>query len=115
MRGGKPVPYKGLLDEAIDLAEYKPGKVLMVDRGIDKGFNKVEGRDVDYATLRAQHMDAQVPCEWMESSEPSYILYTSGTDSPTPGRTPPTGPGQRPVTLEDGIATPGRSRQRRTL
>ena len=24
-------------------------------------------------------MDAQVPCEWMESSEPSYILYTSGT------------------------------------
>ena len=51
----------------------------MVDRGLDKGFNKVEGRDVDYATLRAQFMDAQVPCEWMESSEPSYILYTSGT------------------------------------
>ncbi len=79
MRGGKPVPYKDLLDEAIDLAEYKPAKVLMVDRGIDKGFNKVAGRDVDYATLRAQVMDAQVPCEWMESSEPSYILYTSGT------------------------------------
>ena len=51
----------------------------MVDRGLDKGFNKVAGRDVDYATLREQHMDAQVPCEWMESSEPSYILYTSGT------------------------------------
>ena len=79
MRGGKPVPYKDLLDEAIDLAEYKPAKVLMVDRGIDKEFNKVEGRDVDFATLRAQVMDAQVPCEWMESSEPSYILYTSGT------------------------------------
>ena len=80
MRGGKAVPYKHLLDEAIDLAEHKPGKVLMVDRGLDKEFNKVvAGRDVDYATLRAQHMDAQVPCEWMESSEPSYILYTSGT------------------------------------
>ncbi len=26
-----------------------------------------------------QHMNADVPCEWMESSEPSYILYTSGT------------------------------------
>jgi propionyl-CoA synthetase len=24
-------------------------------------------------------MDADVPCEWLESSEPSYILYTSGT------------------------------------
>ncbi|MEW6514506.1 MAG: propionate--CoA ligase [Pseudomonadota bacterium] len=79
MRGGKSVPYKHLLDEAINLATSKPEKVLMVDRGLDKGFNKVAGRDVDYATLRAQHMNAEVPCEWMESSEPSYILYTSGT------------------------------------
>jgi len=79
MRGGKAVPYKHLLDEAIKLAESKPEKVLMIDRGLDKEFAKVEGRDVDYATLRAEHMDADVPCEWLESSEPSYILYTSGT------------------------------------
>ncbi|MCE1183056.1 MAG: propionate--CoA ligase [Rhodocyclales bacterium] len=79
MRGGKAVPYKHLLDEAIELAEHKPAKVLMVDRGLDKEFNKVEGRDADYATLREQFMDAQVECEWLESSEPSYILYTSGT------------------------------------
>ncbi len=79
MRGGKAVPYKHLLDEAIELAEHKPAKVLMVDRGLDKNFNKVAGRDVDYATERAKFMDAKVPCEWLESSEPSYILYTSGT------------------------------------
>ncbi len=79
MRGGRAVPYKHLLDEAINLSAAKPEKVLMVDRGIDKGFNKVAGRDVDYAELRAQHMDAEVPCVWLESSEPSYILYTSGT------------------------------------
>ncbi len=79
MRGGKAVPYKHLLDEAIELSENKPAKVLMVDRGLDKEFNKVAGRDVDYATERAKFMDAQVPCEWLESSEPSYILYTSGT------------------------------------
>ena len=79
MRGGKAVPYKHLLDEACKLAEFPPSKVLMIDRGLDKGFPKVEGRDVDYASLRAQHMNADVPCEWMESSEPSYILYTSGT------------------------------------
>ena len=24
-------------------------------------------------------MDAQVPCTWLESNDPSYILYTSGT------------------------------------
>ncbi|MBS1159958.1 MAG: propionyl-CoA synthetase [Proteobacteria bacterium] len=79
MRGGKAVPYKHLLDEAIELAEHKPAKVLMIDRGLDKEFNKVAGRDVDYATLREQFLDAQVPVEWLESSEPSYILYTSGT------------------------------------
>jgi propionyl-CoA synthetase len=79
MRNGKPVPYKHLLDEAINLAEHKPAKVLMIDRGLDKDYPKVAGRDADYATLRSQHMDADVPCEWMESSEPSYILYTSGT------------------------------------
>ncbi len=79
MRGGKAVPYQHLLDDAINQAEHKPGKVLMVDRGLDKAFNKVEGRDVDYAALRAQLMDAQVPVTWVESSDPSYILYTSGT------------------------------------
>ncbi|MBN9423421.1 MAG: propionate--CoA ligase [Candidatus Accumulibacter sp. 66-26] len=79
MRGGKAVPYKHLLDEAIDLATKKPAKVLMIDRGLDKSFNKVEGRDVDYAALRAQFMGAEVPVTWLESNEPSYILYTSGT------------------------------------
>ncbi len=79
MRGGKAVPYKHLLDEAINLAAHKPAKVLMIDRKLDPEFNRVEGRDADYATLRAQHMEAWVPCEWLESSEPSYILYTSGT------------------------------------
>jgi propionyl-CoA synthetase len=79
MRAGKAVPYKNLLDEACKQAEFPPAKVLMVDRGLDAGWPRVEGRDVDYATLRAQHMNAEVPCEWMESSEPSYILYTSGT------------------------------------
>ena len=53
--------------------------MLIVDRGLDKGFPKVEGRDVDYATLREKHKDASVPVAWLESSEPSYILYTSGT------------------------------------
>jgi propionyl-CoA synthetase len=79
MRGGKAVPYKHLLDEACKIAQFPPQKVLMVDRGLDKNFARVEGRDLDYATLRAQHMNAEVPCVWLESSEPSYILYTSGT------------------------------------
>ena len=79
IRGGKAVPYKHLLDDAIKLSQFPPVKVLMVDRGLDKEWERVEGRDVDYASLRAKHLDAQVPCVWLESSEPSYILYTSGT------------------------------------
>ncbi|MBA2411916.1 MAG: propionate--CoA ligase [Burkholderiaceae bacterium] len=77
-RAGKPVPYKLLLDEAIELAKFPPSKVLLVDRKLAE-MKRVPGRDVDYATLRAQHMNDEVPCEWLESSEPSYILYTSGT------------------------------------
>ncbi|WP_284620031.1 propionate--CoA ligase [Aquabacterium humicola] len=77
-RGGKVVAYKPLLDEAIRLAQHKPSKVLMVDRGLSP-FERVAGRDLDYATLREQHLDAQVPCTWIESTQPSYTLYTSGT------------------------------------
>ncbi len=33
MRGGKVVPYKNLVDEAIRLSESPPAKVLMVNRG----------------------------------------------------------------------------------
>ena len=77
-RSGKSVPYKGLLDEAIQLAAHKPAKVLMIDRGL-AAFTPVAGRDEDYAALRAKHMDAQVPCTWVDSTHPSYTLYTSGT------------------------------------
>ena len=77
-RAGKVVPYKGLLDEAIRLSKSPPAKVLLVDRGLAP-MARTAGRDVDYAELRAAHMNDEVPCEWMESSEPSYILYTSGT------------------------------------
>ena len=79
MRAGKVVQYKPLLDEAIRLAESKPEKVLLVNRGLDAGMNRVAGRDVDWTELRARHEGAQVPVVWLESSEPSYILYTSGT------------------------------------
>ena len=79
MRGGKAVPYKHLVDEAMRLAKHPPAKVLIVDRGLDRAMPRTAGRDVDYAEARARHLDASVPCAWLESSAPSYILYTSGT------------------------------------
>ena len=77
-RAGKRIAYKPLLDEAMRLAAHKPATVLLVDRGMAP-MDMVAGRDVDYASLRAQHMDARVPVTWLESNEMSYILYTSGT------------------------------------
>jgi propionyl-CoA synthetase len=78
-RMGKVVRYKPLVDESIALAKHPPRKVLIFDRGLDRDMPRVPGRDVDWKELAGQHRGASVPCEWLESSEPSYILYTSGT------------------------------------
>ncbi|MBC7726941.1 MAG: propionate--CoA ligase [Microbacteriaceae bacterium] len=77
-RGGKVVAYKPLLDAAIEMASHQPARVLMVDRGLAE-FKRVAGRDVDYAALRREVQGQVVPCVWLESNEPSYTLYTSGT------------------------------------
>jgi propionyl-CoA synthetase len=78
-RMGKPVLYKALVDEALRLAKHPPGKVLLFSRGIDPEMPVVQGRDVDWKSLAEKHRGAEVACAWLESSEPSYVLYTSGT------------------------------------
>ena len=78
-RMGKVVPYKPLVDESIRKSKYPPAKVLILRRGLDPSMPSIPERDVDWATLAKQHEGAKVPCVWLESSEPSYILYTSGT------------------------------------
>jgi propionyl-CoA synthetase len=79
MRGGRPIPYKHLVDEAIRLSQHPPANVIIVNRGIDSKLEQLSGRDLDYETLRGQHVGSNVPVTWLESSAPSYILYTSGT------------------------------------
>ncbi|MCZ6532163.1 MAG: propionate--CoA ligase, partial [SAR324 cluster bacterium] len=79
MRGGKPYAYKPLVDKSIELAQHPPQYVLLVNRGLDKELNIVQGRDLDLLSLVAEKKDVQVDVEWVESSHPSYILYTSGT------------------------------------
>jgi len=79
MRNGKPVPYKHLVDEACQLAKFPPRHVLIANRGLDQAMPLTAGRDLDFASLCAEYADADVPVTWVESNEPSYILYTSGT------------------------------------
>ena len=79
MRNGKPVPYKPLVDQAIELSKSPPEKVLLINRGLDPELNWVDGRDLDLPALAAAGDGAAVEPVWVESSDPSYILYTSGT------------------------------------
>ena len=78
-RGGKVIPFKPLVDEALGQAQHPPAHVLVVSRGLVGEVPMQDGRDLDYAQLRRDHEGAQVPVQWLESNEPSYILYTSGT------------------------------------
>ena len=78
-RMGKVIPLKPLTDEAIRLAAHRPERVLLINRGLAPGLEMTPGRDLDYAELARSHANASVPVTWLESSEPSYVLYTSGT------------------------------------
>ena len=79
MRMGKTIALKPLVDEAIRLSASPPAHVVIVDRGLDPSMTRVPGRDLDYAAERDRFQGAKVPITWLESNEPSYILYTSGT------------------------------------
>ena len=79
LRAGREIHYKPLVDEALRLAAFPPAKVIVIDRKIDTAMSRVAGRDLAYATVAAAQEGVSVPCVWLESSEPSYILYTSGT------------------------------------
>jgi propionyl-CoA synthetase len=78
-RMGKTVLYKSLVDESLKLAKHPPRRVLIYRRGLDANMPVMASRDVDWATLATKFSNASVPCAWLESNEPSYILYTSGT------------------------------------
>jgi propionyl-CoA synthetase len=77
-RAGKVIDYTPLVDEALSRAEYKVPQVLLIDRQLAPERLQASYL-VAYEPLREQFFDAHVPCEWLESNEPSYVLYTSGT------------------------------------
>jgi propionyl-CoA synthetase len=91
MRAGRAIPYQTMFNEAIRLAKSPPQRVIVLNRGLDANLRLTADRDVDYASLRAEHLGDQVPVAWLESNEPSYILYTSGTTGQPKGAQRDTG------------------------
>ena len=77
-RAGRVVAYKPLLDEALQISAHKPQAVILVNRDLAP-MDLLAGRDHLWADLRSKFMHAKVPCTWLQATDPSYILYTSGT------------------------------------
>jgi propionyl-CoA synthetase len=70
------IPYKPLLDQAIEVARHKVPKCLILQRPMEKA-SMVAGRDVDW--LEANAGSSPVECVTVAATDPLYILYTSGT------------------------------------
>ncbi len=70
------ISYKPLLDEAIELSDYKPEKCIILQRP-QKEASMIEGRDLDWVALMENVEPAD--CVPVAATDPLYILYTSGT------------------------------------
>lgn len=70
------IPYKPLLDDAMSLAEYQPSACVIFQRE-QLTATLQPGRDLDWCELVSQAQPA--PCTSVKSTDPLYILYTSGT------------------------------------
>jgi len=78
---GRVVPYKPLLDHAIDMAQVKPEYSFVLQRDQHHAALRYEHGDVDLAkAVEVERVNGtQVACEPVAATDPLYILYTSGT------------------------------------
>ena len=72
---GRTIQYKPLLDEAIKLAKIKPKKCIIFQR--ENNFVELGANDISWSEFIKNSKEAD--CEPINSNDPAYILYTSGT------------------------------------
>jgi propionyl-CoA synthetase len=70
------IPYKALLDGAIELSRHKPARCVILQRPQERAPLQ-KGRDIDWDEFMAGASPAE--CVPMAATDPLYILYTSGT------------------------------------
>jgi propionyl-CoA synthetase len=80
IEAARVIPYKPLLDEAIELAREKPARCLIWQRPQAEAPLQA-GRDLDWAeaVAAAKASGKRADCVPVAATDPVYILYTSGT------------------------------------
>jgi len=72
----KVIPYKPLIDQAIEIANHKPSNCIIYQRS-EAVAPLIEPRDIDWQTQ--MDVAVEIPPVPVKSTDPLYILYTSGT------------------------------------
>ena len=78
MRGGKPLPLKAIVDEALAMGGCDAVRHVIVYRRTGNAVPFDERRDLWLHELTAKQPDACEP-EWVGAEHPLFILYTSGS------------------------------------
>jgi acetyl-CoA synthetase len=78
VRGGKTLPIKAIVDEAIAMGGCEALKTVIVYRRTGNPINMQAGRDVWLHDVEGPQ-SAQCEPEWVDAEHPLFILYTSGS------------------------------------